>query len=337
MAHASDGGGSIRIPASACGVFGLKPTRGRMPRYPASTADYLSADLCVSRSVRDTAALLDATHGEVPGAAYHAPPPTATFTEAARTPPQQLRIAFARNDFRNDRVDPDCVAAVEATAERLEELGHTVVEASPDVDGQSMAEAFLVVWEVMAEGVFRLILDEASKRRSGRLLRRMFGDWRTMRLIAWLDGRKSGRKAFEPFTWQLADKSRRRSPARLEAAKIELQRISHIVGRFLEEHDIHLTSVLGSPPVALGEFDQEAEWDDIVEQLTRYVAFTPVANFSGLPAMSVPTYWTNGGLPVGTHFMGRYGADSTLLSLAGQLEEAMPWANRRPVVSASGE
>ncbi len=332
MAHASDGGGSIRIPASACGVFGFKPSRGRMPRFPGSAADYLSLDLAVSRSVRDTATLLDATHGAVPGAAYHSPAPERPFVDAADADPRPLRIAFSTEDFRGGEPDHDCVAAVAETADELRRLGHTLVAATPAIDGQAMAEAFMVVWQSLAESIFDIILTEASHRRAGAMLRQVLGDWRAMKVIARLDSRKSGRAAFEPFTWGLVDRSRRRTPAELEAAKTELQRVSHVVGAFLQEHDSLLTPVLGSAPVGLGEIDQTAPWDDVVEQLSSYVAFTPVANFSGLPAMSVPTHWSAEGLPIGTHFMGRFGDEATLLSLAGQLERAMPWANRRPIL-----
>lgn len=332
LAHASDGGGSIRLPASACGVFGLKPSRGRMPRFPASAADYLSLDLCVSRSVRDTATLLDAVHGGLPGAAYYLSPPQGSYRDAADADPGPLRIAFTTVDFRGNRVDPDCTVAVTAAAELLEQAGHEVVEAIPDVDGDSLAEAFLAVWESLAESIFTLILEEVGKRRSGALLRRTIGDWRTMKLLALMDKRKSGRDAFEPFTWHLAERSRRRTPAQLEAARTELQNISYRMGSFFEQYDVLLSPVLGSPPVALGEIDQDAPWDDLIEQLFAYVAFTPVANFSGLPAMSVPTHWSDAGLPVGTHYMGRLGDEHTLLALAGQLERAVPWFDRRPPI-----
>ena len=334
MAHASDGGGSIRIPASICGVFGLKPSRGRMPRYPASAADYVSTDLAVSRSVRDSAALLDLTHGEVPGGAYHVSPPQRSFRSAVETDPAPQRVAFSTRDFRGRRVDPDCAAAVESAAKVMEEAGHEVVEALPEADGQSLAEAFLAVWESLAEQIFTLILAEASQRRSARMLRRTLGDWRTMRLIARLDKRKSGMDAFEPFTWELADHSRRRTAAGLEAVKVQLQQVSHQFAQFLNEYDVLLTPVLGRPPFRLGQIDQEAKWDEIVEQLFDYVAFTPVANFSGVPAMSVPTHWTAAGLPIGTHFMSRSGSEELLLGLAGQLERALPWSQRRPSVWA---
>ncbi len=334
MAHASDGGGSIRIPASACGVFGLKPSRGRMPRFPGSAADYLSVDLCVSRTVRDTAALLDVTHGAVPGAQYHAPAPNGRFVDSAAEPPRPLRIALAETDFRGRATDPDCRAATTVTAKLLEAAGHTVVEAQPAVDGQSMAEAFLVVWESLAEAIFRIILDEAGKRRSGVVLRKTLGDWRAMKVIAALDSRKAGRASFEPFTWRLAERSQRRTPAQLEAAKVELQRLSYVFTEFLTEYDVMLSPVLGMPPVELGEIDQEGDWDEVTDELYRYVAFTPVANFSGLPAMSVPTFWNDAGIPVGSHLMGRFGDEALLLSVASQLEEASGWPQRRPAISS---
>jgi Asp-tRNA(Asn)/Glu-tRNA(Gln) amidotransferase A subunit family amidase len=301
-----------------------------MPRSPVSPADYLSIDLAVSRSVRDSAALLDATHGHVPGAEYSVADPERPFSEAMMLPPRKLTIAWSTHDHRARATAPDCIAAVEHTLGVLEGLGHTVVEDRPDIDGQVLAEAFLVVWESLAESIFLRILDEAEKLKAGRVLRRTLGDWRAMKLIARLDKRKSGEDAFEPFTWTLADKSRRRTPAALEAARAELQRVSHQVGEFLTRFDMALSPVLGSAPLRLGEIDQEADWEAMEELLFTYVAFTPVANFSGLPAMSVPAHWSDDGLPIGVHFMGRYGAEAHLLALAHQLETAMPWWDRRP-------
>jgi amidase len=336
LALGGDGGGSIRIPASACGVFGLKPSRGRNPRYPAMAADYLSVDLALTRSVRDTAALLDVVHGAEPGSQYWAPPPETPFLSALDHDPEPLTVAFSVEDLRGNRVESECEQAVRSTAELLESLGHRVVEASPVVDGQAAADAFLEVWGALAAGAFHLILETAERRRGGKLLRRRLGDWRTMKLIAWLDSRKSKLPAFEPFTWELADRSRHRSPAQLDAAHTVLQRVSHEFGRFLEQYDVLLTPVLGGPPVPLGQIDQAAPWDELVEQLFDYVAFTPVANFTGLPAMSVPLHWNAAGLPIGSHFLGRFGDEAGLLQLAGQLERARPWAQHRPPVSAAG-
>jgi len=330
LAQGSDGGGSIRIPASACGVFGLKPSRGRNPRLPAASSDYLAVDLGLSRSVRDSAALLDVIHGAEVGSGYWAPPPAEPFVAALDSDPEPLTIAYSTRDFRGLRVHPDCEEGVLSTAHLLEDLGHRVVEAAPSVDGEVMAEAFMEVWAALAAGVFQLILDEADEHRIVRLLRRTVGDWWTMKIIARLDRRKSGLDAFEPFTWGLANLSRRRSQAHLDEAKTELQKISHQVGEFQREYDMVLSPVLGTPPVLLGQIDQSRGWDDLIEELLVYVAFTPLANFAGLPAMSVPMHWNSSGLPIGSHFMGRFGDEFGLLRLAGQLERARPWADRRP-------
>ena len=331
LAQASDGGGSIRIPASATGLFGLKPSRGRSPRRPGGPVDFLSCEHAVTRSVRDSAAFLDAIYGSVPGDRYWAPEPAAPFADAAERDPGHLRIGFSVRDFRGDRVHPECEAAVLGTAALLESLGHDVVEASPSVDGTMMASAFIEVWAALAANAFSTVIDAASERISAvRRLRSAAGDRMTMRLIARLDQRDSGLPAFEPFTTQLADRSSRRSQADLLTAEATLQAIAHQTGAFLAEHDLFLTPVVGSPPVSLGWFDQSLPWEELIERVYRYVAFTPLGNFAGLPAMSVPLHWTPDGLPVGSHFLGRFGDEETLLSVAGQLERAQPWADRRP-------
>ena len=330
LAQASDGGGSIRIPASATGLFGLKPSRGRNPRRPGGPVDYLSSEHAVTRSVRDSAAFLDAVHGPVPGDRYWAPTPKAPFVEAVERDPGTLRIGFSVRDFRGDRVHPECAAAVLSTAELLEDLGHDVVESSPAIDGNAMAVAFIEVWAALAASAFSIVIEAATERvPSMRRIRRVAGDRRTMRLIARLDQQRSGLPAFEPFTFELAERSGRRSQADLLTAADALQTIAHQTGAFLTDHDLLLTPTLGSPPVPLGWFDQRLPWDELIERVYRYVAFTPLGNFAGLPAMSVPLHWTPDNLPVGSHFLARFGAEETLLSLAGQLERARPWADRR--------
>ena len=329
MAHASDGGGSIRIPASACGLFGLKPTRGRTPQRPLSGPDGLPVGLCVSRSVRDSAHLLDAVHGAARGDRSHAPAPGGSFADAARRHPQHLHIAYSIHDFHGRRVHPDVAEAVLSTARLCEELGHEVIEDRPAVDGEQMAAAFLLLWEAVPAGVFQLILEEAGARVAGRLIRRM-GDWRAMRLIARLDTRSSGQPAFEPFTWALARRAHSTRSGELAKAYGDLQAITYEVADFLERVDLFLSPVLGTPPVRTGEIDQSADLDDLIHQLVEYVAFTPLANFAGFPAMSVPLHWNEAGLPIGSHFLGRFGDEETLLGLAGQLEAARPWWHRRP-------
>jgi Asp-tRNA(Asn)/Glu-tRNA(Gln) amidotransferase A subunit family amidase len=332
MAHASDGGGSIRIPASACGVFGLKPSRGRMPQRPRSTHDGLVAPLCVSRTVRDSAALLDAVAGPVPGDLWWAPPPAGSFLAATGADPRRLRCAFTVHDFGGARVHPEVEEGIRATAVALESLGHDVVEAAPEIDASSMADAFLMVWASFADTVFRLILGEIDERRAGRLAHRVLGDRLMMKLVTKLDERKSGRAAFEPFTWALVERSRRHTPGHLAVAQAALQEIAYAMAAFLSTYDVFVTPVLASPPARLGAIDQDVDHGELVSQLISYVAFTPLANFTGLPAMSVPMHWTREGLPVGTHVIGRFGDEETLLSLAAQLERARPWAHRHPVL-----
>ena len=331
LAQGSDGGGSIRIPASATGLFGLKPSRGRNPRRPGTSLDYLSVEHAITRSVRDSAALLDAVHGAAPGDRYWAPPPSSTFLEAAGRDPEPLRIAFTVRDFRGNRVHPEVEVAVVETARLLEHLGHHVVEAAPDIDGDALGAAFLELWAALAGTAFGLVLDgaEALKPVVGKL-RRAVGDRRAMRLIARADQRSSGMPPFEPFTIELADRSSRRSQVDLMSAEAVLQAIAHETGAFLTRHDLLLTPVLGAPPVPIGFIDQGLPWEELIEFIFRYVAFTPLGNFAGLPAMSVPIHWTPDGLPVGSHFIGRLGDEETLLSLAGQIERAEPWADRRP-------
>jgi amidase len=335
LAQGSDGGGSIRIPASACGVFGLKPSRGRNPRHPPMAHDSLSVDGALTRTVRDSAAFLDAIQGPVPGEQYWAPPPGRPYVDAAASEPRRLRVAYAVRDFRGIRVHPECEAAVTDTAELLAGLGHDVTEAAPGIDGAAMGQAFLEGWAALAEHAFNLVLAGAERldpRVS--LVRRYAGDLLTVRLIGRITARDAEGAAFEPFTYALARRSSRRSPADHLDAQVALQAAAHEMGEFLESYDVFLTPVLGSPPVRLGTIDQTLPWPELVELLNRYVAFTPIANFSGLPAMSVPLHWTADGLPVGSHFMGRFGDEATLFSLAGQLESARPWADRRPPVSA---
>ncbi|MCP3976679.1 MAG: amidase [bacterium] len=335
MAHATDGGGSIRIPASINGLFGLKPTRGRTPRFPPVASDYISVDLCVSRSVRDTARMLDVLAGALPGAMYWAPPPTEPFRRTMYTDPGSLRIAFATDDMRGRAADPDCVHAVEQAATLLESLGHVVLRDKPALDPDQLSEAFQVLWSAATAGSFELILEAISSKRSGRTARRALGDWRTLKLLAKLDERKSGLEAFEPFTWDLVNHARHHSAVDLMIALDTLQAISHEVAAFTSDYDLMLWPVLATPPMPNGWIDQNAGLNTMWDQLERYVPYTPIANFTGRPAMSVPLHWTSEGLPVGVQFVADFGDEMTLLQLAHQLEGASPWWNRISPVAAS--
>ena len=333
LAQASDGGGSIRIPASNCGLFGLKPSRGRNPRSPATGPDYLSVELSVSRSVRDSAALLDTVHGAAPGDQYWAPAPEHPYVTDAIRDPGTLQIAYSVYDYRGDRVHPQVEAAILETASLLESLGHKVTQDAPLIDGDALAEAFLEWWASLASLVFKTVLDVASEKPSIRRMRTVLGDYRTMQVISKADERQTGKSAFEPFTWTLARRAMARRPADLMAAQATLQDIAHTTGTFLERYDMALTPVLGTPPLKIGALDQTLPYDEFSEIVLKHVAFTPLANFSGLPAMSVPLSWSPQGLPIGSQFLGGFGDESTLIRLAGQLERAKPWADRHPPLS----
>jgi amidase len=307
MAHASDGGGSIRIPASCCGVFGLKPTRARNPLGPdfGDILNGLSVEHAVTRSVRDSAALLDATSGPDVGDPYWAPPPARPFAEEVGAPPGRLRIAFTTGSLTGMPIHPDCVAAVRDAASLCSELGHEVSEAAPEFDVERFSSAFLTVWSVACS--------------------------RSVEGNSIFVGRQPARDELEEFTWALAEQGRKINGAGYLIAVNVLQFISRQIARFFATHDVWLTPVLAEPPVPLGSFQPVA--DNPLYPLLRataFVPFTPICNVTGQPAMSMPLYWNDAGLPIGTHFVGRFGDEATLFRLAAQLEEARPWAWRRP-------
>ena len=307
MAHGNDAGGSIRTPAACCGVFGLKPTRGRNPLGPhyGDLMSGLVVEHALTRSVRDSAALLDATSGPDLGDPYWAPPPGRPFLHEVGAPPGRLRIAFSTRTTLGVEAHPDCAEAVRDVAKLCESLGHDVVEGAPSVDGELLWRSFTTV---LAAGFAWAI-----------------ADW----------GRRLGRQPtpdrFEPFVWAFAERGRQVSAPEYLLVLQDLQRISRRIARFFVDHAVWLTPTLGEPPVPLGTFSYAGQ--DPFEVRRRMAAFSPFAsicNVTGQPAMSVPTHWTPAGLPVGTHFAGRFGDEATLFRLAAQLETARPWADRRP-------
>jgi amidase len=311
-AHGGDGGGSIRIPASACGLFGLKPTRGRTPLGP----DYgdqqsgLTCEHAITRSVRDSAALLDATAGPDVGDPYWAPLPTRPFLEEVGADPARLRIGVLSQGMGTAALHADCVAAVEDASRLCETLGHHVeAPAMPEVPSDLLAEMFTIIWSA--------------------------GCAQDIDTVALLTGRAPTPDAFEPLTWALAEKGRGYgAPAYLTAVMV-MQRFAREFAKLTVHFDVLLTPTLAEPPVPLGTFD--APVDDPLSAFDRageFVPFTPICNVTGQPAMSVPLFWNDEGLPIGVHFIGRYGDEATLFRLAAQLEQARPWAQRRPPVFA---
>jgi amidase len=312
VAHANDGGGSIRIPASCCGLVGLKPTRARVslaPQY-GDLMGGLVAEHVVTRSVRDSAAILDAIAGPVPGDPYWAPPQYGpSFATTARKEPPALRVAVLTVSPTGSAVHPDCVRATEETAALCEALGHHLEPATLDVDGDAFTEHFINVWA--AGNAWTLV------------------DWEGR------VGRPAAEDDVEPLTWSLVQIGRSLDSGRYLRSVQELQKITRQIAEYFEGIDVLLTPTLGEPPAPLGTFDSPP--DEPLAGLFRaaaYVPFTPPFNVTGQPGISLPLHWNEAGLPIGVQFVGRFGDEETLLSLAGQLETASPWADRRPPSSA---
>jgi amidase len=323
VATGGDGGGSIRIPASCCGLFGMKPTRGRVPTGPdigeiwhGSVVEHV-----LTRSVRDSAAILDATEGPDPGAPYVAPPPERPFLEEVGRPPGKLRIAFTGTPWLGSSVHPDCVTALHATARLLEGLGHHVEEASPPIDGPGFCRAFLTM--VCAE--LRGDIDDAEL----------------------LLGKKATLADFELPTWGLSRLGRAIPASEFARAVRFLQRVARHTAPFFERYDVVLTPTVSTPPFTIGAlqptpaerlslrvlgrigagglFRALGVLEQTADKVFEWIPWTPVVNATGQPAMSVPLCWNKEGLPIGMHFIGRYGDEATLYRLAGQLEDAQPW------------
>jgi amidase len=310
MAHGNDGGGSIRIPASCCGLFGLKPTRGRTPLGP-DHGDVMNGLVCehaITRSVRDSAALLDATAGPDIGDPYWAPPSARPFLQEVGADPGRLRIGFSTRAATGVPVHPECERAVHDTAALCAELGHTVEEAAPTFDDVTLTRAFITLYA-------------ASAAKNVAALER--------------EGLKPTREQFEPVTWALNEMGTQVSAGMYLLALQDLQRVARDVARFFTTYDLWLTPVLAAPPLLLGALD--ADWQDPLKGFFRageFCPFTPICNATGQPAMSVPLHWSADGLPIGSHFVGRFGDEATLFRLAAQLEAARPWAARRAPISA---
>lgn len=325
-AHASDGGGSIRIPAAACGVFGLKPTRGRISHAPALGHSWSGLDTngVITRSVRDSAALLDVLAGPVAGDPYAAPAPARPFLAEVGAPPGRLRIAFTKEPLFAARTDPECAAAVEDAARLLEGLGHEVVEARPSFPRDALVRAYIVV---VAAGVSAEV--EEGARRAGR---------------------RAGPDTLEEESLLLAAAGAALSARDLVAAEAEIHRASRSVAAFFEAHDALLTSTAALPPLPLGAVRPSALERAGIRAATRLgsrrlfariipvlaersLAATPnteLFNQTGQPAMSLPLRWSPGGIPIGVQLAGRFGDEATLFRVAAQVEAARPWADRAP-------
>jgi Asp-tRNA(Asn)/Glu-tRNA(Gln) amidotransferase A subunit family amidase len=306
VAHATDGGGSIRIPASQCGVFGLKPSRGRMTSAPDAGEGWggMSVGHVVSRSVRDSALMLDCTAGYEPGDPYTAPPPAGSFTEAIKRPPVRLRIAMMLKDHRGAALHPENRKAVENAAKLCQSLGHAVEEADPGID--------LVA-----------LRNHTTAIAASNTARQLGLRWKAL-------GREPDPRDIEAVTWAVYNRGLKVTAVQYVEAIAAIHAAGRKMGAFLTKYDVVLSTVLAGPPPKLGYFDMNGDVATFTERVTTYLSVTPVHNATGTPAMSVPLHWTADGLPVGVHFAGRYGEEATLLQLAAQLEQAQPWFDRMP-------
>jgi amidase/6-aminohexanoate-cyclic-dimer hydrolase len=309
-AHATDGGGSIRIPAACCGVFGLKPTRARNPAGPDVGEGWagLATAHAVTISVRDSAALLDATHGPAPGDPYCAPAPARPFLAEAGRDPDRLRIAITTQGALGQAIDPEVKTAAEAAGRLCQELGHEVEEAVPDWPAEAAAQAMRTI---MAANLAFMV------------------DTRLAAL-----GRTLQQGDIEPANAGLVEEGRRRTAAEYAAAVWTVHQVGRRFAELFGRYDILLSPVLAAPPQRLGTLSMAQDVDAYYAQLVAAIPFTPQFNMAGCPAMSVPLAWSRDGLPIGVQFGAGYGEEATLIRLAAQLEAAQPWRAKKPPVAA---
>lgn len=328
IGHGGDGGGSIRIPASCNGVFGLKPTRGRMPTGPDFGDMWrgFAQEHVLTRSVRDSAAMMDVTAGEDVGTPVACPPQARPFLEEVTAEPGKLRIAMTSTPFFGKHVHDDCKAALADAANLLTSLGHEVVEAEPTLNGNALAKSFLTV--------------VAAECRAD---------------IEWLGEqlkRAPRRDDVEVATWALGLLGRHFRASDYASAVRRLQVASRTVGAFFTQYDLLITPTLAEPPIIMGALQPKPSerlalsivgalglggilasgglLNEMVDKAFGFTPYTPLFNITGQPAMSVPLYWNAQGLPIGTQIVGRFGDEATLFRVAGQLERARPWVRRMP-------
>ncbi|HCT41739.1 MAG TPA: amidase [Moraxellaceae bacterium] len=326
MAGASDGGGSIRIPASCCGLFGLRPSRGRVPAGPRFAEFWhgASSEHVITRSVRDSAVMLDALNGADVGAPFQIRPPVRPYRDEVGRDPGRLRIGYSIRSPLGLGVDPACVSAVESCVALLRSLGHEVEEAEPAIDGQALAECFLTMYM----GQTAANMAEAQR----------------------LTG--AGEDEFELDTRALALLGRALSAGEYTRSLFRWNDFARALGAFHRTYDLYLTPTVATPPARIGEQDTPAwqqaalkplltlglgklllhsgQVEKMASESLRRVPFTQLSNLTGTPSMSVPLHWTADGLPVGVQFVASFGDESTLFRLAAQLEQARPWFDRVP-------
>jgi amidase len=298
VAHASDGGGSIRIPASCCNLFGIKPSRGRVSPAPYGSGSLgLGTSGPLARTVRDAAALLDVMVGMEPGDFFVAPQPAQPYLAECEVPPGRLRIAVTSTPPIDAGVDPQCIVAADAAAELLADLGHDVFEATPPWRTDDAIEHFVRIWQIgpATAGVEDLSL-------------------------------------LEPLNRALAERALVTPSVDSAMSVMRLQALTRRIVSFWNDVDVVVTPTLGLPPVEIGWTRADDPWETMQRQW-QWTPFTAIVNVTGQPAASVPMHRSNDGLPIGVHLIGKPFDEATLFRLAAQIEAARPWANARPTVS----
>jgi amidase len=311
IAYGNDSAGSIRVPAACCGVFGFRPSRGRVPLGPRDGEIWfgLLAHHVITRSVRDSALVLDLTEGTDAGAPYGAPAKVRPYLDECRLPPAPLRIAVSDGAAQGFALAPECTEALAATAENLRMSGHAVVAASPEYSGEEMIQALNLMLAVA-------VAEELPA-------------------LARTAGREIGEETVECALRALLERGTRTSAVKLSAALAFRNTAGRALGRLLRAHDVLLTPALAMPPARLGWLDADsADTDGYLERMWRYSPFAPLANLCGVPSMSVPLARTAAGLPIGMMFTARYGEEGTLFRLAAELERSFPWRDVHPPHSA---
>jgi amidase len=309
IAEATDAAGSIRVPASCCGVVGLKPSRGRITMSPLVDLWHGGvSSLCNSRTVRDTAAYLDVVAGFLPGDPYTPPVPKQTWSTLATHAPSKLRVGFSVTPPDGGAIEAEAVAAVRNTVATLEKLGHNVEEHDMALDGARAWRTYTHMGCVQTAAFFDLIEPVV--------------------------GRPVSAAEVEPVTWAIIERGRSIRGARHLADVEAVRQFGRAIASDLSDYDVFVTPTLTQKPRPLGYFDMSDNDLDRFNALWSDAVFTFPFNMSGQPAISLPLYWTADDVPMGVQLVGRYGDEATLLAVSTVLEKEMPWRNRKPPVSA---
>jgi amidase len=305
-AHANDGGGSIRIPASCCGLVGLKPSRGRTPNGPdlGELWNGLAIEHVVTRTVRDTAAILDLEWQPAVGDPYFAPPPLRPYIAEVGADPGRLRIGLTTRPLNGGPIDQACIDAAEDAAKLLADLGHTVEQAAPKFDVERMFAGWNTVFQAAEAWAFDGM---------GKVL-----------------GRVPSPENVEANNLYLVEAGRKVTGAQMIDALNAVHLETRAFAEFFRTYDMWLTPTLGTAPPRLGHLFADADAEVFFERLMAFIPFTPICNCTGHPGISLPLSWSSDGLPVGVHLAGRYADEAGLIRVAAQLEQARPWKDRVP-------